>query len=572
MGSRESRRRPLLKLLVIGCCVTAAVVGILLIQALFTKDKCDRAAEADMGKVSASLERLVKEMKDLNCPADEMIPHVKLQFMIGPYYGWRGPSEQCRVRMRKMGTEVWGCSAKDTWLWGSRDERPIYRISLTNLAKDLPAVKGPCSGQEYADGPDGKRMCYTSSIVTDDCRFVWGDAEVPEDVIRTCKEIDEANSKRAAAFESLANQAINPVGVDLFKRLVHDDVNLFLSPLGLYLPLAMAYGGARGNTEAEMGRVLRVEAVKEGFHPTLGALPQVIGCSVLKGNGQLKIKDGLWAYEKPGIKVREEYKKFIRENYHTNLETLAVGEVPKDRTAPRPAGGWTFMILKNSVYFDGKWKLRFSEKSTKDASFFMLAGKEIRVPTMHNRADYLYMEGEGFQGLELPYKGSDMSMVIFLPRKKDGLPELERSLTAEKISEWIGALSPWPEGVIVYLPRFEVNFKEDLIPPLKAMGIADAFSPGGVADFSGQGKFDPKLPPWERDPHITQFDQLGFLKVNEEGTEAYMTSVICERMTGAEGGPTPQPKVFRADHPFLLVVRHRPSNCILFIGRLAIPL
>ncbi len=391
-------------------------------------------------------------------------------------------------------------------------------------------------------------------------------------MIRTCKEIDEANLKRAGAFQSLANGAINPVGVDLFKRLVHDDANVCLSPLGLYVPLAMSYGGARGNTEAEMGRVLRVKAVREGFHPTVGALERVIGCSVLKGNGQLKIKNGLWAYERPGIQVREEYKKFIRENYSTSLETLAVGEVPKDRTDPRPISRNTWMILKNSIYFNGKWKLRFSEKSTKNAPFFMLDGEEIRVPTMHNRADYLYMEGEGFQGLELAYKGDEMSMVIFLPRKKDGLPELEKSLTAEKISEWIGALSPWSVGVIVYLPRFEVNFKENLIPPLKAMGIRLAFS--GVADFSGQMKSDPKLPPDLRDPHITQFDQQGFLKVNEEGTEAYVESVLCEEVTGSDGGPTtrPQPKVFRADHPFLFVVRHRPSNCILFIGRLATPL
>jgi serpin B len=572
MGSSELRRRPLLKLLVIGISVAAAVVAILLIQAPFTRNKCDKTAEADMGKVQASLQRLVNEMEELNCPADEMIPHVKLQFVIGPYYGWRGPSRQCRVRMRKVGTELWVCTARDTWLWGSNDQRTIYRISLTDLAKDLAPVKGPCRGQEYSGGPSSTQRCYTSSIVTEDCKFVWGSsAEVPEDVIRTCKEINEANSKRDSAFESLANGAINPVGVDLFKRLVHDDVNFCLSPLGLYLPLAMAYGGARGNTEVEMGRVMRVEAVKEGFHPALGSLVRVIKCSVLTGNGQLKIENRLWGYESPGRKVREEYKKFIRENYYTSVETLAVGEKPKDRTAPRPASPYTAMILQNSIFFNGKWKSRFTEKSTKDAPFFMLDGAEIQVPTMHNHADYLCMEGDGFQGLELPYKGSEMSMVVFLPRRKDGLPDLEKTLTAEKISEWIAALSTWPHGVTVYLPRFEMDFRENLIPPLKAMGIADAFTPLGVADFSGQMKLDPELPLWLRDPHITQFDQQGFLKVNEEGTEAYISSVLCERMTGAEGDPN-QPKVFRADHPFLFVVRHRPSNCILFIGRMANPL
>ncbi len=80
MGSKESGRRPLLKLLVIGCCVTVAVVAMLLYNAYSTRKECDKAASADMEKVLASLERLGNEIVDLDCPLDEMMPHVKVQF------------------------------------------------------------------------------------------------------------------------------------------------------------------------------------------------------------------------------------------------------------------------------------------------------------------------------------------------------------------------------------------------------------------------------------------------------------------------------------------------------------
>ena len=43
---------------------------------------------------------------------------------------------------------------------------------------------------------------------------------------------------------------------------------------------------------------------------------------------------------------------------------------------------------------------------------------------MHNRGDYLYCERADFQALDIPYKGNELSLLVVLPTKSDGLPAL----------------------------------------------------------------------------------------------------------------------------------------------------
>jgi serine protease inhibitor len=42
--------------------------------------------------------------------------------------------------------------------------------------------------------------------------------------------------------------------------------------------------------------------------------------------------------------------------------------------------------------------------------------------------------------LEMPYTGKDFSMVILLPRERDGLRNLEDSLTADAMEKWTSGL------------------------------------------------------------------------------------------------------------------------------------
>jgi serpin B len=62
-----------------------------------------------------------------------------------------------------------------------------------------------------------------------------------------------------------------------------------------------------------------------------------------------------------------------------------------------------------------------------------------------------------------------------------------------------------------------------------------------------------------------------YIDVDEEGTEAAAaTAVMIAGMAMRQAPPQP-PIVFRADHPFLFLLRDNSSGAILFLGRLTDP-
>ena len=167
---------------------------------------------------------------------------------------------------------------------------------------------------------------------------------------------------------------------------------------------------------------------------------------------------------------------------------------------------------------------------------------------------FRYGAGDGLQVLELPYAGNDLSMVVLLPREIDGLADLEERLTVENLGRWTKHLRQ--REVQVFLPRFEITFPARLSGILTSMGMVDAF---GDADFSGMDG--------TKALQIAEVLHKAFVAVNEEGTEAAAATAVIMRPRGM---PSPPP-VFRADHPFVFLIRENSTGSILFLGRVEIP-
>ena len=169
-----------------------------------------------------------------------------------------------------------------------------------------------------------------------------------------------------------------------------------------------------------------------------------------------------------------------------------------------------------------------------------------------------YMENDDFQMLELPYTQRALSMLVILPKNIDGLADVEKLLTAANIAKC--SKDSKARLVEVTLPRFKFSSDSMLGYTLKGMGMTDAFAPN-KADFSGMTSQE-KL-------FISAVIHKAFLAVDEEGTEAAAATAVV--MQAISMPPPEETKVFKADHPFVFMIRHNATGEILFMCRLANP-
>jgi serpin B len=216
----------------------------------------------------------------------------------------------------------------------------------------------------------------------------------------------------------------------------------------------------------------------------------------------------------------------------------------------------TRLVLTNAIYFKGNWARQFKTDRTKDAPFTLADGKKVDISMMNQTAEFGYTETNNFQVLELPYVDNDLSMIIFLPKEYDGLSEFEETLTVENLSNWLNKL--YKREVIVSVPKFKMTSQFSLASVLRSMGMTDAFS--GNADFSGING--------QRNLFISAVIHKAYVDVNEEGTEAAAATAVTMKLTSI--GPSRTP-VFKADHPFMFLIRDNHSQSILFIGRVMNP-
>ncbi len=217
------------------------------------------------------------------------------------------------------------------------------------------------------------------------------------------------------------------------------------------------------------------------------------------------------------------------------------------------------LVLANAIYFRGDWARPFEKNATTDQPFHVAPDRAVTVPLMFAKipVGFAAPAHAGLKVAELPYKGDDLSMLVLLPDAVDGLGGLESTLTAKNVGRWTADLRR--QDVLVYLPRFSVESGIGLVPTLSAMGMPLAFSDG--ADFSGMNG--------QHDLWISAVVHKARADVDEQGTEAAAATGVGVALLAA--APRDELPAFRADHPFVLMIRHNPTGAILFLGRVLNP-
>jgi len=382
-----------------------------------------------------------------------------------------------------------------------------------------------------------------------------------------------ALSARSADTTALAD-ANTAFAFDLYAQLKSSPGNLFFSPYSISTALAMTCAGARGDTEKQMAQVLHLGPDQPAVHRGFGALQRQLAEADRQTGIQLTIANALWAQQ--GHPFLPPFLTIARSDYQANLNQ-ADFKTGAD-AARRGINGWvarqthdkiqdilppgsldrtTRLVLANAIYFKGVWAATFKEAGTYPQPFHLTAASQTEVPLMHHLDDVKYMETDDFQAVELPYRGELLAMVILLPRAMDGCGPLERRLTPALLS---GALAQMKkQKVDIFIPRFKSESSFTLNGTLAGMGMTDAFGPN--AHFSGMDG--------TRFLCISGVFHKAWVEVNEEGTEAAAATALAVA-SHAMVRPPPRP-VFRADHPFIYLIRDTRSGSVLFLGRLADP-
>lgn len=363
----------------------------------------------------------------------------------------------------------------------------------------------------------------------------------------------------------------NGFAIDIYRNL--GDGNIFFSPYSISSALAMTYVGAKGKTASQMAEALNFNLLGEGLHQGYSGLTHLLNEKSKKGDFNLSVANALWA-QKDYIFL-DSFLKITKERYGAEINRVdfatqtesarktindwvsqKTNEKIKDLIASGMLTTETRLVLVNAIYFLGNWQSQFDEKATVEAPFHVDQKTSVRIPMMHKDSRFKYGETDKAELLELPYKGGDVSLVVILPKRIDGLEDVEKSLSAESLNVWLSNMVS--EQVDIALPRFKLTSQFKLDTPLKKLGMVDAFDPT-LADFSGMtGK---------RDLFISAVIHKAFVDVNERGTEAAAATAVTMMLTAV---PDRQKK-FVADHPFIFLIKDNTSGCILFIGRLVNP-
>ena len=396
---------------------------------------------------------------------------------------------------------------------------------------------------------------------------------------RICVVVIAAVSLQARSAEGTEMKTLvegnTAFALQLYGNLRSTEGNLALSPYSISSALAMTCAGAHGETARQMEQALHFDQSQTDLHVLFGRLDKALKAA--QGDNELNIANSLWPQKK--YPFRQEFLNLLRKDYGATVTPLnyereaeqarvTINRWVDDKTrhkiaeiiGPGVLDDLTRMVLVNAIYFKGTWATPFPKSATRPDRFYTKPDTTITVPFMNKVGQFSYGENDQLQLLALPYAGRQLEMIILLPRSRDGIGQLEKGLTTASLSAWTSGMRN--QQVEVALPKFKMSSGFNLAKALAALGVKDAFD-SERADFSGMDG----RPHWL---YLSAVLHKAYIDVNEKGTEAAAATAVVMEARGV-APPAEPPREFRADHPFLFLIRDSTTGSILFMGRVSHP-
>ncbi|KAI1887614.1 hypothetical protein AGOR_G00192130 [Albula goreensis] len=370
-------------------------------------------------------------------------------------------------------------------------------------------------------------------------------------------------SGRAIMEESMAEFSFKLYS-DLIKS--QPSQNLLISPISISVILTHLLLGARGDTQSDLENVLCFPSNFSCLHHEMKSLTEEMRGSVeIASNiyynpelnlNQFFINQSQHFYGAMPVKLTNDSKQnvklindWVAEQTNQKITDLMTS-LPPD----------ILLVLLNTVYFNGKWKMMF-EKRSKQAMFTTLSGDMIQVPVLYSNKYSLiqkYNPDVRAQVAVFPLSGK-ARLFILLPRtsSQEDLTNLERRLDDMKVRKMVQDMDKgYGDITEVTLPKIHLDIKTDLMDLLGKLGLPDLFAPS-IPNLCGLSSED-------RTPPIVLSDgqHRAFISLSDKGVEAGAASAFSFSRSYSS---------FSALRPFVLILWSDQINCPLFIGRVAEP-
>lgn len=351
----------------------------------------------------------------------------------------------------------------------------------------------------------------------------------------------------------------NNFQIEILKQIAKEkkDTNLLISPISIFLALALTAHGAKGKTLEEMLKVINSgKSIEDLDKYTKEVL------SVLEKSKSIQVANAVLTKVKPTDTFTDSCKSFNAlidklvsvEQVNGWCKEKTNGKIPTILDSISDIE----MCILNAVYFLGKWETAFNPKEIHELAFVKDSGEEQKVPMMSALFnDAQYYEDEKMQLMLLPYTEIGVTGVLMLPDRKIKIDDF----IAELKNDYLIHALQYTETrkVSLTVPKFKIESEMKCKDVLMNLGMTTPF--GDTADFSDITK--------ETALKISDVTHKTFIDVNEEGTEAAaVTKVGMFRMMMPN--PKDIPVRFLCNRPFLFsVCNFDMKDMFLFMAKIA---
>lgn len=157
-------------------------------------------------------------------------------------------------------------------------------------------------------------------------------------------------------------------------------------------------------------------------------------------------------------------------------------------------------------------------------------------------------DGQICMWLELPFTGNTATQIL------NNLRSVDVSTINHELHKWDNHKNYEPPEVYLTVPKFKIRSSVELTDVLRHLGITHVFDANN-ADLSKISK---------QSPHFSKVQHKAVIDVNEAGTVA----------AGAAGATVTfkqLPSEYKFDRPFNFMIVDRPTNTLLFAGKVQNP-